>query len=276
MGQIWFNRKMPNIFISYADNSFLCQATELSAQLNLPLMDLSSGVHKKAIRTDYSVHFSPAGLSFISHAKAHGAVSCDFTAGANRHRRNFGGGNGQMIAKAVGLSGKFYPKVLDVTAGLGADAFILASLGCQMQLIERNPIVHCLLRDGLHRAVLSGIEDSDLAEIINNINLLNEDSIDHLAAIEPHSRPDIVYVDPMFPVRKKSAQVKKEMQALHQIVGGDEDAGRVLDLALDKALYRVVVKRPAHSEYLGNLKPNYSLEGKSTRYDIFALKKIPK
>lgn len=267
---------MQYISISYADISFLSRATALSKQLNLPLVDLSSDTNKKVIQADYSVHFSSAGLSFISHAKAHGAVSCDFNAGSNRHRRNYGGGNGQMIAKAVGLSGKFNPKVLDVTAGLGADAFILASLGCQMQLIERNPIVHCLLRDGLDRAALSGREDSDLAGIINNINLLNEDSIVHLSSIEPLSKPDIIYVDPMFPARKKSAQVKKEMQALHQIVGSDEDSHKILDLALEKALYRVVVKRPAHSEYLGNLKPNYSLEGKSTRYDIFALQKIPK
>jgi 16S rRNA (guanine1516-N2)-methyltransferase len=133
-----------------------------------------------------------------------------------------------------------------------------------------------LLRDGLDRAAISGIDDSDLAGVINNINLLNEDSISYLDAIGPLNRPDIIYVDPMFPERKKSAQVKKEMQALHQIVGGDEDSHKILELALEKALYRVVVKRPAHSEYLGNLKPNYSLEGKSTRYDIFALQKIPK
>jgi 16S rRNA (guanine1516-N2)-methyltransferase len=132
---------MQNISISYADISFLCQATALSKQLNLPLVDLSSGINKKFTDTNFSVHLSSAGISFISHAKTHGAVSCDFVSGSNRHRRNYGGGNGQMIAKAVGLSGKFTPSVLDVTAGLGADAFILASLGCQMQLIERNPIV---------------------------------------------------------------------------------------------------------------------------------------
>jgi 16S rRNA (guanine1516-N2)-methyltransferase len=70
--------------------------------------------------------------------------------------------------------------------------------------------------------------------------------------------------------------VKKEMQALHQIVGADDDAEQILELALDRALYRVVVKRPAHSQFLGMRKPNYSLEGKSTRYDIFTKKKLPK
>jgi 16S rRNA (guanine1516-N2)-methyltransferase len=83
-------------------------------------------------------------------------------------------------------------------------------------------------------------------------------------------------MDPMFPIRKKSAQVKKEMQALHQVVGGDEDAAELLEKAFNKAKYRVVIKRPMHSDYLGMLKPSYSLEGKSTRYDIFAKQKIPK
>ena len=266
---------MQNISISYADISFLSQATALSSQLNLPLVGLSSGANKKFTDTNFSVHFSSAGLSFISHAKTHGAVSCDFVSGSNRHRRNYGGGNGQMIAKAVGLSGKFTPSVLDVTAGLGADAFILASLGCQMQLIERNPIVHCLLRDGLDRAALAGMEDSDLAGIINNINLLNEDSISHLSVIEPLNRPDIIYVDPMFPERKKSAQVKKEMQVFHSIVGADPDAGELLELALQRARYRVVVKRSASADHLAGMAPSYSLEGKSTRFDIFALQKLP-
>jgi len=79
----------------------------------------------------------------------------------------------------------------------------------------------------------------------------------------------------MFPLRKKSAKVKKDMQALHKIVGADEDSGQILDKALANARYRVVVKRPAHAEFLADTKPTYSLNGKSTRYDIFALQKLP-
>ena len=267
---------MHTISISYADIAFLSQAKALGQQLNLPVIDLSVGKDQNQPISDYSVHISSDGFSFVSHSKKHGAVRCDFVSGSNRHRRNYGGGNGQMIAKAVGLSGKFCPKVLDVTAGLGADAFVLASLGCQMQLIERNPIVYCLLKDGLDRAILLSNEDPSLLEVINRMALINTESASYLSSIEVEDRPDIIYVDPMFPERKKSAQVKKEMQALHQIVGGDEDSHKILDLALEKALYRVVVKRPAHSEYLGGIKPNYSLEGKSTRYDIFALQKVPK
>ncbi len=79
----------------------------------------------------------------------------------------------------------------------------------------------------------------------------------------------------MFPERKKSAKVKKQMQAFHAIVGTDADADGLLALALNVATYRVVVKRPAGANYLAEKKPSYSLEGKSTRYDIYTLKKLP-
>jgi len=101
------------------------------------------------------------------------------------------------------------------------------------------------------------------------------DSIDALKQITEDDRPDIIYLDPMFPHRKKSAKVKKEMQAFQNIVGGDEDSGALLEHAVNSARYRVVVKRASNAEFLAGLKPTYSLTGKSTRFDIFALRKIP-
>jgi len=267
---------MPNITISYADASFKQLAEIASTQLGLPLCKFQAQADNSQLDAEYSVHFSGDGLSFISNTKHHGAIRCDFVTGSQRHRRNYGGGNGQMIAKAVGVSGKFTPSVLDLTAGLGGDGFVLASLGCQLQLLERNPIVYLLLKDGLARARNAGFEDSELAAIVQRITLLQIDSSNYLDSLGEANYSDIIYMDPMFPPRKKSAQVKKEMQALHQIVGGDDDAAAILEKALSKARYRVVVKRPAHSDFLAGLKPNYSLEGKSTRYDIFALQKIPK
>ena len=225
---------------------------------------------------DYFVNLSEHGLSFISSAHTHGAIRCDFVTGSHRHRRNHGGGNGQMIAKAVGVSGKFCPNVLDLTAGLGSDGFVLASLGCRVQLLERNPIVCALLKDGLERAKLAAIHDADLSAIIDRISLNEINSAVYLDSLDTCSYPDVIYMDPMFPPRKKSAQVKKEMQALQQIVGKDDDAALILKKAQEKAIYRVVVKRPAHAEYLSMIEPSYSLQGKSTRYDIFAKQKLPK
>ena len=81
-----------------------------------------------------------------------GAIYVDLTGGSVAHRRKFGGGKGQAIAKAVGLKNGVIPSVLDATAGLGRDAFVLASLGCKVQMIERHPVVAALLEDGIHRA----------------------------------------------------------------------------------------------------------------------------
>ena len=266
---------MPKIIVSYTDNCLKQTAEYIANLIDLPLIQLNTE-SSCYLDADYSLCLSEDGLSFISHTNNHGAIYCNFATGSHRHRRNHGGGNGQMIAKAVGVSGKFVPNILDLTAGLGSDGFVLASLGCQIKLLERNPVVHLLLEDGLRRAKDAGIEDAELNSIIQRMDLIKINSSLYLDSLAISDYPDVIYMDPMFPPRRKSAQVKKEMQALHQIVGEDEDAAAVLEKALDKAIYRVVVKRPAHAEYLGMIKPSYSLQGKSTRYDIFTNQKLPK
>lgn len=208
--------------------------------------------------------------------KAPGPVRAEFTAGAVDHRRKFGGGKGQMIAKAVGVKAGVYPRVLDVTAGLGKDAFVLATLGCDVQMLERSPVVHCLLQDGLARALsYAASEDRELQLTLERMQLVAADSREYLACLNESERPDVIYLDPMFPEREKSADVKKEMRVFHDIVGRDEDAGELLELALSKAIYRVVVKRPRKAPFVGGKAPGYQLEGKSSRYDIYPNKKIP-
>ena len=260
---------MPKIEIGFTGKEFSRTAELLAAKLQLPLQRGSADY-------DFLLTLADSGLSLVPSASlGYGPISCDFATGANNHRRRFGGGNGQSIAKAVGVSGKFHPTVLDLTAGLGADGFVLASLGCAVTLVERNPIVHSLLADGLARAIACGEKDDALAEIINRIVLVEADSSHYLNNLDSSNSPDVVYLDPMFPLRKKSAKVKKEMQAFHSIVGSDADADSLLVMALSVARHRVVVKRPAGAPYLGEAKPSYSLEGKSTRFDIYALKKLP-
>lgn len=208
--------------------------------------------------------------------KAPGAIRAEFTQGAVDHRRKFGGGKGQMIARAVGVRSGVYPRVLDATAGLGKDAFVLATLGCKVQLLERSPVVHALLDDGLIRArSFAEAEDRELLDTLSRMELLALDSRDYLQTITADEYPDVVYLDPMFPDRQKTADVKKEMRAFHSLVGKDEDAGDLLDLALNRARYRVVVKRPRKSPTLNQNLPSYQLEGKSSRYDIYTLKKLP-
>ena len=70
-----------------------------------------------------------------------GGIFVDFVGGAMAHRRKFGGGRGEAVAKAVGIKGDYLPDVVDATAGLGRDAFVLASVGCRVRMLERNPVV---------------------------------------------------------------------------------------------------------------------------------------
>jgi len=261
---------MPIIQISFTSSAFEDSAQLLSEKLLLPLRRDQSSAY------DYLLSYCESGLSLVPSAdKGYGPIQCEFAGGAHSHRRRFGGGNGQAIAKAIGVSGKFSPQVLDLTAGLGGDSFVLASLGCTVTMLERNPIVHSLLADGLARAVLSTEDDSELGVIMARIKLVETNSADYLRQRGNTLSADVVYLDPMFPERKKSAKVKKQMQAFHAIVGTDPDADKLLAMALGVANYRVVVKRPAGAEYLASSKPSYSLEGKSTRYDIYTLKKLP-
>ena len=208
--------------------------------------------------------------------KAPGPILVDFTEGSVDHRRKFGGGKGQMIAKAIGIKAGVYPRILDATAGLGKDAFVLATLGSRVDMIERSPLVHALLENGLSRAREFAAEsDPDLFEILQRMQLLHHTSHDYLQSLPTDQYPDVIYLDPMFPERDKSAEVKKEMSAFHSLVGKDEDADQLLPIALAHVNYRVVVKRPRKAPFLNNQTPSFQLEGKSSRFDIYTVKKLP-
>jgi 16S rRNA (guanine1516-N2)-methyltransferase len=202
---------------------------------------------------------------------APGPVRAEFVTGKMGYRREHGGGAGQLVAKAVGLQKtRATLHVVDATAGLGQDAFVLASLGCRVTLFERNPVIHALLADGLARAALN----VDCAAIVERMRLLEGSSIDWLAQADAEAA-DIVYLDPMFPHRDKSALVKKEMQVFRTIVGDDEDSGQLLAGALERARYRVVVKRPRKAPAIEGPEPTTRIEGKSSRYDVYSIKALP-
>lgn len=187
----------------------------------------------------------------------------------HRPRRLFGGGSGQMIAKAVGVQPGVRPHVLDATAGLGRDAFVLASLGCEVDLIERQPLIGALLEEGLQRAA----GDAQVGAIVARMRLKLGNAIALMADWQGDA-PQVIYLDPMFPHRDKSALVKKEMRLFRPFVGDDPDAPALLAAALALASHRVVVKRPRKAPIIEGARPGYALEGKSSRYDIYPLKKL--
>jgi 16S rRNA (guanine1516-N2)-methyltransferase len=199
------------------------------------------------------------------------SIRADFYSPTIGYRRQKGGGRGQMIAKAVGLAAGKLPTVLDATAGLGGDAFVLASLGCKLTMIERVPEVRALLEDGLQVAREWGeVNDHELVCILDRMQLIEANAHSYLDELKvAEFRPDVVYLDPMFPARTKSAQVKKEMRVFHQLVGTDPDADRLLERALACARQRVVVKRPRIAPVLADSKPSFTLEGKSNRFDVY-------
>lgn len=191
-----------------------------------------------------------------------GAVLVDFASGASSYRRQHGGGKSEAIAKAVGLNKRSNLSVIDATAGLGRDAFVLASLGATVTLVERNPVVAALLCDGLRRAAA----DPKLAAVAARMQLCHRPA---LAALTNSAPVDVVFLDPMFPAREKSAQVKKEMRAFHDVVGSDDDADSLLAPALLLAQKRVVVKRPGYAAWLAGQVPTMSVNGKNNRFDVY-------
>jgi len=193
-------------------------------------------------------------------------IFVDFVTGANAHRHKFGGGKGQAIAKAVGLNKGATPTVLDATAGMGKDAFVLASLGCNVTLVERQPPVYAMLVDGFRRARQS----DELPWFDERMTLLNDSSQQALAkAIAADQVFDVVYLDPMFPHREKSAAVKKDMAMFQTFVGDDADADELLPLAYQLATKRVVVKRPDYAPYLNGQTPSSQIKTKKNRFDLY-------
>jgi len=218
---------------------------------------------------DFALCFYPDSVQLIHRSGRENPLLVDFAAGAVDHRRKFGGGKGQDIAKAVGLNKGFTPRVLDATAGLGRDAFALASLGCDVSMFERSPIVFALLFDGLMRAQTS--DDAEVAAIAQRMQVSCDSLLNSTIKIP---EADVVYLDPMFPERQKSALVKKDMRFFHSVVGDDPDADQLLQAALLIDCARVVVKRPIKAPILANVKPSHQILGKSIRYDVYVKRKL--
>ena len=195
--------------------------------------------------------------------RAPAELRIDFVMGAVAHRLRFGGGRGQDIAKAMGFRNGNTPTIIDATAGLGRDSFLLASLGAQVTMIERSEKMHMLLELGMERAFNEG---GQFREIIERMTLLKGDAKD----IIPTLTAEAILIDPMHPERKNSALVKQDLRQVRDIVGTDEDAADLVRLAIMHAQKRVVLKWPAKADPIeGVQKCSHQILGKTTRYDVF-------
>lgn len=196
-------------------------------------------------------------------AKNKNTLVVDFVGGAVGHRYRQGGGRGQALPKAIGFKGDVAPNVVDATAGLGRDSFLLASLGAKVTMIERNEGMYQHLKDGIQRA---REENDEYRAIMGRMTLIHGDAKE----IIPTLNPEIILVDPMHPERKKSALVKKEMRIIRDLVGADTDSKELMEVALEHASKRVVLKWPMKADSMeGLIKPSHQITGKTTRYDVF-------
>ncbi|MET1255186.1 class I SAM-dependent methyltransferase [Aliikangiella maris] len=169
----------------------------------------------------------------------------------------------EVVAKAIGCKPHYRPKVFDATAGMGRDSLIMAMLGCEVIMHERSLPIYLLLENALNRL------QQKWPDISACMHLENYDSLQVNEHWIRERKVDVVYLDPMFPERKKSALVKQEMRIFKVLAGEDADADQLMINTLKSGVKRVVVKRPKGAEHLASKKPNHEIIAKKFRYDVY-------
>ena len=237
-------------------------APQLQAQLQLPFCPQSP------TKTDFLLGWQQNRLSLFSNPKT--AINIDFCSGKLQHRLKFGGGKGQPLAKAVGFHKYPHFSIIDATAGLAGDSFVFASLMAKTQnsghlhLIEQHPLIAYLIEDALIRG--QACPHTDIQTLIQKMQLHPGSAIVQIPKLPP---AEVIYLDPMYPEKKKKAAVKKGMQTLQKLVGSDQNSEQLLQIALNHALKRVVVKRPKGAPPLKGPSPHATIHSPNTRYDLY-------
>jgi 16S rRNA (guanine1516-N2)-methyltransferase len=243
--------------VSVADDG-LPQSLALSRELALPLL---SGLD--AVPQGFLLQYDKDGRLHLFDTGSRMALSASFDSGSLGYRRRQHVG-AELLVKAVGGLRAADKSVADATAGLGGDALLLATAGFQVTMIERSPVIAALLRNALSRAAAS--DDPVLRRTVSAMHLHVGEAAEWLNS----HRVDIVCLDPMFPPRKKSAQVRKEMVLLGKLLATDDRGETLLQPALHAAGNRVVVKRPRLAPSLAGARPDWQLNGRSSRFDVYS------
>jgi len=190
-----------------------------------------------------------------------GTLWVDFERPAARRRHVHAGR--ELLVQAARVRHTASPLVIDATAGLGRDGFLLAAAGYRVRMFEQNPIVAALLQDGLERAARSPLT----AAIAGRIHLVTGNALQYLPELD--ELPDVIYLDPMFPPRSKSAKVKQDLRLLQLLDHKSDAPEQLLQAALAVRPKKVVVKRPLKGPLLLGLAPAYTLKGKAVRFDVY-------
>lgn len=180
------------------------------------------------------------------------------------HRVTNGRLQHEMLVRAA-KSDKPGRKVIDATAGMGEDAFLLAAQGYEVTLFEQNPVIAVLLKDALRRAKKHPV----LKDIASRMNLVQDNSVEGMSKLlDP---VDVIYLDPMFPARQKSSLINKKLQLIQKLEPPCSEETDLFDAAISASPSKIIVKRPLKSEFLAGRKPSYTLNGKAIRYDCYTL-----
>ena len=168
----------------------------------------------------------------------------------------------ELLVRAARVRGVEAPSAVDATAGLGEDALLLAAAGFVVTMFEKDPVIAALLRDALERAA----RVPELAPVAERMTLVEGDSVAGLRCLG--FSPDVVFLDPMFPERAKSAAVKKKFQLLHHLERPCDNEEELVEAALAARPRKVVIKRPPKGPLLAGARPSYQVSGKAVRYDV--------
>ena len=189
------------------------------------------------------------------------ALMVDFSRPALASRRRRVSIRAELLIKAINQGPG--ARVLDMTAGLGTDAFILAAYGHHVVMLERSKTIYLLTQNGLDRAA----EDPGLKPIVERMRLHHWDSTIPFVAAKGF---DAAVVDPMFEAKKKNALSKGEMHMLQSFIGKGSELTPFLNAANVLGIKRSIVKRP-RSDRLAHRDPGpvYQLEGRRSRLDVF-------
>lgn len=168
----------------------------------------------------------------------------------------------ELLVKAAKVKGdRSTMLAVDATAGFGEDSLLLAAAGFHVVMYECNETIAALLADAMERAA----DHPVLGSVVARMELIRGDSIEALRSMT--TPPDVVYLDPMFPERTKSAAVGKKFQLLHLLEAPCPNEEEMLAAAMAAHPRRIVIKRPLKGAWLAGVKPDFSMSGKAVRYD---------
>ncbi len=212
----------------------------------------------------YTLFFGDAKWQLMHHLSSTAKpFYIDFLSDENIYRKKKSNIRDEALAKAVGLKKGFRPRVIDATAGLGRDAFLLAGFGCDVLMLERSPHMALLLLDALYRYKVAA------PKALLNIDCIYTNAIEFLKKLPGAAYPEVIVVDPMYPLVKQKALIKQPMRIVRGLVGDDLDAQQLFLQALQCAKKRVVVKRPKQAAYLGERPANFSITSQQHRFDVY-------